>query len=166
MLNHCKLGSISVTYYLMPRGRKIHFNIAALWFSQWRESNLGHSLSSECAIHYSITSWRNNPVESFCLRPSAKDQGITWVVLVLHLVHILIKRNLREKNLPSRDSKLGPPNPHSGTLPTELRRHSYLVFENYLLNSKIMLQTLNQYWSTLVSLVNGSEYLKWTLYLG
>ena len=36
----------------------------------------------------------------FCLRPSAKVQGITWAVLVvlvvLHLVHFLIKRNLRE----------------------------------------------------------------------
>ena len=41
----------------------------------------------------------------FCLRPSAKDQGITWVLfafllLGLHLVHFLSKRNLREKNSP------------------------------------------------------------------
>ena len=45
----------------------------------------------------------------FCLRPSAKDQGIIWVVvvilllllvLVLHLVHFLSKRSLREKNSP------------------------------------------------------------------
>ena len=39
----------------------------------------------------------------FCLRPSAKDQGITWVVVllvVLHLVHFLTKRNLRGKNSP------------------------------------------------------------------
>ena len=60
----------------------------------------------------------------FCLRPSAKDQGITLVVLlvllVLHLlVHFLIKRYLREKNSPQ-------PDPPSGTLPTELRRHSHL----------------------------------------
>ena len=39
----------------------------------------------------------------YCLRPSAKDQGITWVVVVLvvllhHLVHFLIKRNLNAKN--------------------------------------------------------------------
>ena len=36
----------------------------------------------------------------FCLRPSAKDQGITFVfvvVLVHHLVHFLFKRNLSEK---------------------------------------------------------------------
>ena len=37
----------------------------------------------------------------FCLRPSAKDKGITWVVvlvvLVHHLVHFLIKRNLSGK---------------------------------------------------------------------
>ena len=48
----------------------------------------------------------------FCLQPSAKDQGITCVVVVLvllHLVHFLIKRNLREK---SRDSNLGPPDLH------------------------------------------------------
>ena len=46
-------------------------------------------------------------VADFCLRPSAKDQGITRVVLVAavlvlvhHLVHFLIKRNLSEKNSP------------------------------------------------------------------
>ena len=39
----------------------------------------------------------------FCLRPSAKDQGITWVVVLvllvvlLLLVHFLFKRNLSEK---------------------------------------------------------------------
>ena len=34
----------------------------------------------------------------YCLRPSAKDQGITWVDVVLHhLVHFLIKRNFNEK---------------------------------------------------------------------
>ena len=38
----------------------------------------------------------------FCLRPSAKGQGITWVVVVLvlvlhHLVHFLFKRNLSKK---------------------------------------------------------------------
>ena len=32
----------------------------------------------------------------FCLRPLAKDQGITWVVLVHHLVHFLLKINLSE----------------------------------------------------------------------
>ena len=42
----------------------------------------------------------------FCLRPSAKDQGITLVilvlvVLVLHLlVHFLFKRHLSEKKSP------------------------------------------------------------------
>ena len=47
------------------------------------------------------------PKNYFCLRPSAKDQGITSVgvvvvvillllLLVLYLVHFLIKRNLRE----------------------------------------------------------------------
>ena len=50
----------------------------------------------------------------FCLQPSAKDQGITRVVvvllvlvLVLHLVHFFIKRNLREKNSPQTGYKPG-----------------------------------------------------------
>ena len=65
---------------------------------------------------------------NFFLWPSAKDQGITWVVvveLILHLVHFLSKRNLREKILPSWDSNLGPADPQSGTQPTELERHCY-----------------------------------------
>ena len=69
-------------------------------------------------------------VVCFCLRSSAKDQWITWVVLlvvlVLHLlVNFLIKRNLREKILPYQHSNLGLPDPQSGTLPTKLRRHCY-----------------------------------------
>ena len=47
----------------------------------------------------------------FCLRPSAKDQGITWVVVVVvlvhHLFHFLIKRNLRLKNSPQPGFELG-----------------------------------------------------------
>ena len=37
----------------------------------------------------------------FCLRPSAKDQGNTRVVVVVlfHLSHFLIKRKLSEKNI-------------------------------------------------------------------
>ena len=50
---------------------------------------------------------------TFFLLPSAKDQGITWVFVVLlvlvllHLVHFLIKRNLRGKNSPLPGSKPG-----------------------------------------------------------
>ena len=91
----------------------------------------------------------------FCLRPLAKDQGITRVVvvllvlLVLHLlVYFLIKRNLREKISPSRYSNLGPPDPQSGTLPTELRRHFCLSVRKLSTNFKN--HTLDQYWSTLV----------------
>ena len=46
----------------------------------------------------------------YCLRSSAKDQGITWnvlLVLVHNLVHFLIKRNLREKNYPEPGFKPG-----------------------------------------------------------
>ena len=46
--------------------------------------------------------------KAFCLRPSAIDQGITWVVVVVvvvhHLVHFLFKRNLSVKNLPDWES--------------------------------------------------------------
>ena len=51
---------------------------------------------------------------AFCLQPSAKDQGITWVVVLVLVV------------LPRRDLNLGPPDPQSGTIPTELRRQCYL----------------------------------------
>ena len=48
----------------------------------------------------------------FCLRPSAKDQGITWVVLVLvvilhHLVHLLFKINLSEKKFSLPGNRTG-----------------------------------------------------------
>ena len=58
-------------------------------------------------------SWAQNTNLHFCLQPSVKDQGITWVVvvllvLVLHLlVHFLIKRNWREKNSPLPGFKPG-----------------------------------------------------------
>ena len=49
---------------------------------------------------------------NFCLRPSAKDQGITWVLLVLvvvhHLAHFLFKRNLSCTNLPDLELNRGP----------------------------------------------------------
>ena len=84
----------------------------------------------------------------FCLRPSAKDQRITWVavvllvlLVVLHLlVHFLIKSNLREKKFsPARTSrstvwhstnwtkekkeKISPrPRFEPGILPSEIKR--------------------------------------------
>ena len=55
----------------------------------------------------------------FCLQPSAKDLGITGVVvlavvlvLLFHLSHFLFKRNLSEKILPVRES-FGTPAKHS-----------------------------------------------------
>ena len=63
-------------------------------------------------------------IRYFCLRPSAKDQGITLVVLVVlhHLVHFLIKRYLVKKYLPSWDSNRGPFAQQSSALPTELQK--------------------------------------------
>ena len=55
----------------------------------------------------------------FCLRPSAKDLGITGVVIVLflfHLSHFLFKRNLSEKILPDWEiepGSFGAPAKHS-----------------------------------------------------
>ena len=58
-----------------------------------------------------LTSWITLRLYYFCLRPSTKDQGITWVVLVVvlvhHLVHFLIKRNLSKKNSPAQWFKTG-----------------------------------------------------------
>ena len=73
---------------------------------------------------------------SFCLRPSAKDQGITLVVvvvvvvlvvlvlvlvLVLHLVHFLIKRNLKEKKSPKLGIEPGTSRSTAQHLSTELK---------------------------------------------
>ena len=38
--------------------------------------------------------------QDFSLRPAAKDLGITRVVVVFHLSHFLVKRNLSEKISP------------------------------------------------------------------
>ena len=61
------------------------------------------SLCGKCyTVPKDKTSMAKRP-RCFCLRPWAKDQGITWVgvvlllVLVHHLVHFLFKRNLKEK---------------------------------------------------------------------
>ena len=61
----------------------------------------------------------------FCLRPSAKDQGITLIVdvvilapvlvLVHHLVQFLFNRNLSEKYLPDWELNCGPSAPQPST---------------------------------------------------
>ena len=58
-----------------------------------------------------------------CLRPSAKDQGITrvfFVVVLFHFSHFLFKRNLSEKTLPSRESNRGPWSRQPSFISTEL----------------------------------------------
>ena len=103
------------------------------------------------------TSWigpkRLVKMTCFCLRPSAKDQGITWVLLVLvhHLVHFLLKINLIEKKF--WVSNRGP----------LARQLSYGNIETngwkmiYLIISKTTPQTLDQYWSTLIFNGEGSS---------
>ena len=56
-----------------------------------------HSKHKICYLTLFTTS---NTGWYFCLWPSAKDQGITWALLVLvhHLVHFLLKINWSEKN--------------------------------------------------------------------
>ena len=47
-------------------------------------------------------SWVGDNAYYFCLRPLAKDLGITWVVVVVlfHLSHFLLKRNWGKNNYP------------------------------------------------------------------
>ena len=100
-----------------------------------------------------------DPCLLFCQRPSAKDQGITWVLVVLvlvvhHLVHFLLKIHLSEKNSPFLGNEPGPLAPQPSTLSTELWQLSYKLLENYLFSlriSKTTPPTLDQYCSTLVS---------------
>ena len=89
----------------------------------------------------------------FCLRPSAKDQGITWAVVVVvlvlahHLVHFLLKINLSEF-LPSWESNRGPLAPQPCTLSTELLHYWYKLFEIFfnVRNSKTTRHTSRQSW--------------------
>ena len=64
----------------------------------------------------------------FCLRPSVKDQGITWVAVVavlLHLSHFLYKSYLSKKFFPARNQTGGSSAHQSRILSTELQRHCY-----------------------------------------
>ena len=102
----------------------------------------------------------------FCLRPSAKDQGITWVLLVLvhHLIHFLLKIKFSEKNFsPFREKNFGPLAPQPSALSTEQWQHWYNLMENYQFNlriSKTTLSTLDQYWSTLVLIWTQPQQLR------
>ena len=110
----------------------------------------------------SIIWWFAPPKWSICLRPPAKDQGITWVVLVsvvlCNLVHFHLKINLSEKNfsLPGIWTKvLLLPSQALYQMSIDTLIHWYRMMENYLFNlriSKTTQQTLDQYWSTLVYL--------------
>ena len=75
-------------------------------------------------------------IQSFCLWPSAKDQGFTWVVLVvlvLLLVHFLFKRNLSEKKSPWLGIKPGSFRSSAKHLFTEQQSRRYYWSENWFL---------------------------------
>ena len=90
---------------------------------------LHFSLASHTfVVHYYIH-LLNLSILSFCLRPSAEDQGFAWVVVVLvlfHFSHFLFKRNWNEKIIPDRESYRGPIAPQPSTLSTELQQHYYI----------------------------------------
>ena len=88
----------------------------------------------------------------FFLRPLAKDQGITWVVFLVpvvlhHLVHFLLKRNLSEKNLAGWESNRGPSDLQPSTYPMSYRAINVV---NVKIDFYISPQTLDQNWLTLV----------------
>ena len=84
---------------------------------------------------------------AFCL---AKDQGITWVVVVVdevlhHLFHFLFRKKLKWKNLLYWESNRGTSDPQPSTYSLSYRAIDNIVkFDFYMLP-----QTLDQYWSSL-----------------
>ena len=87
----------------------------------------------------------------FCLRPSAKDLGITRVVVVLvlfHLSHLLFKRNLNEKKIHPSGKQPGVLEHASQALQQlSLSDKDLLLLENDLFNlrlSKTRPQSLDQ----------------------
>ena len=90
-------------------------------------------------------------IVGFCLGPSAKDQGITWVLVLIvhHLVHFLFKSNLSEKKSPWYGIELGSFRFTAKHLSTEQQIHRYGLKIDFYISP----QTLDQYWSTLVYLV-------------
>ena len=109
-------------------------------FIKIKKKNLRALVHLFCTVH-------------FCLQPSAKDQGITWVVVLLglvhHLVHFLFKINLSEKKFSLPGNQTGVLLLPSRALSTELRLNWYKLMENYLFKqriSKTTPQTLRQSW--------------------
>ena len=79
-----------------------------------------------------IAIWANKFVlVDFCLRPLAKDKGITrvlflvLVVVVLHLVHFLFKRNLSLKESPWLGNEPGSLRSAAKHFSTELQSRRY-----------------------------------------
>ena len=112
------------------------------------------------------SSFSSNPLNShFCLSASAKDQVITWVVLVVvlhNLVHLLFIRNISEKNfsLPgNRTRDLLLPAKHSINWAIASLIQNGWIFLFKLRISKTTLQTLDQYWSTQVSFQNSKKHV-------
>ena len=116
----------------------------------WLHQKPSHATLEERlrCLKKNVAHWRGNfwPVrqhiqwqmKTFCLRPSTKDQGITWVVLVVlavlhHLVHYLIKRNLSEKKSPWLGIELGSFKSTAKKLSTELQSHRYYCCESWFL---------------------------------
>ena len=75
------------------------------------------------------------------------------VLFVLHLVHFLFKRNLSEKNLSDWESNQGPSDPQPSFYPLSYRAIDII---NAKIDFYISPQTLDQYWSSLVPLVQFS----------
>ena len=123
--------------------------------------------------HSSQLGGANSSKVYFCLRPLAKDQGITWVVVVVlvhHLVHFLSKRNLSKKNLPDWKLNWGLQIHSQALYPLSNCLIVTQIVKIYLFNlrmSKTMPQTLDQYWSTLVSRwANPGPFLFSSLWTG
>ena len=77
-----------------------------------------------------LNKMRKEPSNCFCLWPSAKDQGITQVVVsvvLFNLSHFLFKRNLSEKILPHCESNQGPWASQQSIPSTELKQHCYIL---------------------------------------
>ena len=80
-------------------------------------------------VEISLNKMRKEPSNCFCLWPSAKDQGITQVVVsvvLFNLSHFLFKRNLSEKILPHCESNQGPWASQQSILSTELKQNCYI----------------------------------------
>ena len=126
----CSIGTIdagelmAITDLLSLEQNLLHWK---WYFSKQYLFNPVVNLSIKVGIHF--------PPPHFCLRPSAKDQGITWVVVLVvvlhHLVHFHYKRNLSEKKSPSLGIEPGSFRSSAKHLSTELQSHRNFLFENW-----------------------------------